>query len=664
MAITIRYAADTRSAERNVRSINREVQRSAGASRMAGNSFSKLGPLIAAAFSVMVIRRFTAAITDTSDTVTNIGNQLRSAGVSSEQIGTNLRAVADLSRQTRASLEATGGLYARILRSTRELGLSQQEALTVTQSFQESLALSGASTQEAAAASLQFGQALASGRLAGDELRSILENNSFFAQSLANQLGVGVGALRDMGAAGELTSATLARVALDIAPSINKQFAQLTPTFGQLATVINNEVVEALSDVGAAILNSTDDAQALAERVGQNIGDFIRSSLTVVRVFRDTVFTVFASLVQAANTFWVAVSTGGQSAILSLQSLLGSFALYFTDVLNNIVNFFVERVNGVISLTNTVTEQLNKLPGVQITQIAEIAEVSVASGFQDSIERLIEENSAEQRSLEAQRGNAFKSLENTWEAGVGIITETLNSTFQSRFSDSGTVSTVRPGTLAAGSGPAGVTTEQITDGLPLVKAANMIKDQAEESSSIVEASSDTFTDSLRGSFSQAISQGDFSDLGKSLLGRIRDTILGNALNRSLDAIFDKFSDGLSSLFNNIGSFVSKLFSGSGGVGGLLSGLTGLLGFATGGIVPGPVGSPQLALVHGGEAILTPEHQRMRRGGSDNVSSLNLNLTFNTTGNVDEATQRALRSSSNEISRSVETYLIERGIIGA
>ena len=35
-----------------------------------------------------------------------------------------------------------------------------------------------------------------------------------------------------------------------------------------------------------------------------------------------------------------------------------------------------------------------------------------------------------------------------------------------------------------------------------------------------------------------------------------------------------------------------------------------LNFATGGVVPGPIGSPQLAMVHGGEEVLTPE----QRGG--------------------------------------------------
>ncbi|MDP2949051.1 MAG: hypothetical protein Q8P22_05895, partial [Chloroflexota bacterium] len=49
------------------------------------------------------------------------------------------------------------------------------------------------------------------------------------------------------------------------------------------------------------------------------------------------------------------------------------------------------------------------------------------------------------------------------------------------------------------------------------------------------------------------------------------------------------------------------------------------GYASGGVVPGPVGMPQLATVHGGEEVLTPR-QRGARGGGGSV-------TVNVTGNT-------------------------------
>ena len=214
------------------------------------------------AFAAQGAAGLVRSVTEATDTVTQLQNQLTAAGVAAEGIAAAQADVVRLADMTRSSIEATGGLYARVLRSTRELGISQQQGLTISRAFQETLALSGASTQEAASASLQFGQALASGRLQGDELRSILENNSFFAQAFARELGVGVGQLRRMGAEGELTSELLADVALRIAPMVNEQFAALQPTFAQAGQVLRNELLLATNELGQTLRSVLGDVVA------------------------------------------------------------------------------------------------------------------------------------------------------------------------------------------------------------------------------------------------------------------------------------------------------------------------------------------------------------------------------------------------------------------
>ncbi len=50
------------------------------------------------------------------------------------------------------------------------------------------------------------------------------------------------------------------------------------------------------------------------------------------------------------------------------------------------------------------------------------------------------------------------------------------------------------------------------------------------------------------------------------------------------------------------------------------------GFATGGTVPGPIGAPQLAVVHGGEEIRTPSQQRQGSGAGGSVT-INVDASF-------------------------------------
>lgn len=75
-------------------------------------------------------------------------------------------------------------------------------------------------------------------------------------------------------------------------------------------------------------------------------------------------------------------------------------------------------------------------------------------------------------------------------------------------------------------------------------------------------------------------------------------------------------------FSNIMSAVlpgllNVLFPGGGAVGGLLSGIVGGI-FHDGGVVPGPMGQEQLALVQGGETIRTPAQERALQSGGGNV----------------------------------------------
>jgi hypothetical protein len=44
----------------------------------------------------------------------------------------------------------------------------------------------------------------------------------------------------------------------------------------------------------------------------------------------------------------------------------------------------------------------------------------------------------------------------------------------------------------------------------------------------------------------------------------------------------------------------------------------MFGYAQGGMVPGPLGAPQLAVVHGGERVQTPEQQQADMSGTNAV----------------------------------------------
>jgi tape measure domain-containing protein len=104
-----------------------------------------------------------------------------------------------------SQVEAATGVadvYARL----RPLGTSLAQIETVYKGFNAVALASGASAQAASGAFLQLSQALGSGRLQGDEFRSIAEQVPGILKLVANEMGVTVGQLKQLGSEGKITS--------------------------------------------------------------------------------------------------------------------------------------------------------------------------------------------------------------------------------------------------------------------------------------------------------------------------------------------------------------------------------------------------------------------------------------------------------------------------
>ena len=111
-----------------------------------------------------------------------------------------------LSQQTGVAVAESAGSFARFAVAAGEIGATNDQVLRLVAGIQKAGIVAGSSAQETSAAVQQLGQALASGKLQGDELRSLLEGMPQLAQALARELGVSIGQLRQMGSEGQLTA--------------------------------------------------------------------------------------------------------------------------------------------------------------------------------------------------------------------------------------------------------------------------------------------------------------------------------------------------------------------------------------------------------------------------------------------------------------------------
>ena len=158
-----------------------------------------------------------------------------------------------LSQQTGVAVSESAGAFARFALAAREVGATNDQVLALVRTVQQAGIVAGASTQETTSTVMQLGQALASGKLQGDELRSILENMPTLAEALARQLGIGVGELRKMGEEGKLTADVVLPALLRAGERINAEFEKLPPTMGRSFSILGEAMTRFAADLDRAL---------------------------------------------------------------------------------------------------------------------------------------------------------------------------------------------------------------------------------------------------------------------------------------------------------------------------------------------------------------------------------------------------------------------------
>jgi len=133
------------------------------------------------------------------------------------------------------------GTYTRIARNRQVLGLSNDQVLQMTGTLGGMLALGGGSASSQQAALEQFGQAMSSGVLRGEELNSVLEQAPVLANAIAKSFGITSDQLRNIAQEGKLTSKGIAKGLLGQAEEIDAAMASLPMTFQRSFTQIRNQ---------------------------------------------------------------------------------------------------------------------------------------------------------------------------------------------------------------------------------------------------------------------------------------------------------------------------------------------------------------------------------------------------------------------------------------
>lgn len=394
-----------RSISRTARTVDREAGRMSRAARSIENSFMGLSRAAAAGIiggaAIHNIKQY-------ADTWTQAGNAIKAASAITGLQTRSLKDLNDIASDTRSGFEETVDLYARLVRSAYQVADSEQEIARATELVNKAFKAGGSAASEQAAGILQLGQALGSGFLQGDELRSLRENAPLIAKAIADEFGVTIGQLKQLGADGLLTSERVFKAILKGADDIERAFAATTPTIADTFTKLKNSTLE--------FVGALDKASGASIEVRKNL---------------DGVVTEIDRITDAVTRYH---QNGGLDSFLDIFGLRleeGGVADRIRDKIVKIQTTMREAAQDIARQQKLIQEQIKATEDVieDMNQAAEdnrgsaiAAEFEAAAREAEQDLRLLQDELVRlQRAAEAAAANGGNALENLAKSAVAAM---------------------------------------------------------------------------------------------------------------------------------------------------------------------------------------------------------------------------------------------------
>lgn len=241
---------DSKNAERNARNLGNELDSIERKGDFATKSMDGLSVATRQLAGYMAGLVTVSAAISKMDTYTGLQNRLKL--VTNNQIELN-KATEDtfrIAQKTYSAWDSVLQVYQRFSDNAKTLNLTMDDTARLTETVSKAVAISGASAAAADAALVQFGQALASGTLRGEELNSVMEQTPALAKAIAQGMGITVGELRSVAAEGKITSQEIVKALRNVEKDVDALFAKTDITIGQSLTLLNNEITKFVGESG------------------------------------------------------------------------------------------------------------------------------------------------------------------------------------------------------------------------------------------------------------------------------------------------------------------------------------------------------------------------------------------------------------------------------
>ena len=241
------------------------------------------------------------------------------------------QSTAEIMDKIAAAANRSRGSYLDMADSVAKLNLlakdafsSNDEAVYFVEQLNKQFKIAGAGVEETTSAMYQLTQAMASGKLQGDEFRSIMENAPMLAQSIAQEMGLSVGQLKEMSSQGLITADIIKNALFNSAEETNQKFAEIPLTFQDIGTKLQNDLITAFAPVMQEIGNMA--SSDLLQGVLNELAFSFKVVAAAAQVSIATIRGAFSALSVVINTGKSIASSFAQLFITSMPAVAVAIA--------------------------------------------------------------------------------------------------------------------------------------------------------------------------------------------------------------------------------------------------------------------------------------------------------------------------------------------------
>ena len=294
------------------------------------SALNTITTLFAGAFSARAIK-------DIVDNVETLNNKIKVVSTSSEDFAKKYAEIYKIAQATGQPINELGNLYTKLDRSQKVAGISAEQVGKVTEVFANALRVSGTNAAGSAAALLQFSQALQSGRLSGDEFRTILEQTPILLQKVADALGVSYGELRKLSQEQKLTSEVVAKAMLLMGDEISELANKMNFTLAQSLTRVSNS----LQKTAKEFLDSSG-----AMEVVNKIADYLIKNMDSIVPVLGLVASALGVIATVMVGPWAAAFLGGTALLIAFAEEVAPLAKTVLKLFGDALKFVIGQVSG------------------------------------------------------------------------------------------------------------------------------------------------------------------------------------------------------------------------------------------------------------------------------------------------------------------------------